>query len=255
MATKKLQDLAESTSPNDTDIFIIEDTTATKKITLLNLFNKMISKLGLGSLATKNKVLQSDLDTALANLLAGKLTSSGIANNLSTTDATKVLAAPQGKELLGYIGTLSGLTTAQKTNLVVAVNELVERTDELNRNIENANTNHNNLQNDLNTATISSSSSTFFPTQYINKCDRVIEIKIMGLLAKALVANTEYLVTTLPDAYRPSANITNYVAISPLVSGKLTIGSDGTVKITPHAAIASSGAINVCECFIAKVQS
>ena len=137
MATKKLQDLAESTSPNDTDIFIIEDTTATKKITLLNLFNKMISKLGLGSLATKNKVLQSDLDTALANLLAGKLTSSGIANNLSTTDATKVLAAPQGKELLGYIGTLSGLTTAQKTNLVVAVNELVERTDELHRNINN----------------------------------------------------------------------------------------------------------------------
>lgn len=125
----------------------------------------------------------------------------------------------------------------------------------LNRNMQIANTNHSNLQNDLNTATISSSSSTFFPTQYINKCGRVIEIKIMGLLAKALVANTEYLVTTLPDAYRPSANITKYVAISPLVSGKLTIGSDGTVKITPHAAIASGGATNVCECFMAKIPS
>ena len=107
----------------------------------------------------------------------------------------------------------------------------------------------------MNTATISSSSSTFFPTQYINRSGRIIEIKIMGLLAKALVANTEYLVTTLPDAYRPSANITKYVAISPLVSGKLTIGSDGTVKITPHATIASGGAINVCECFLSKVQS
>lgn len=75
----------------------------------------------------------------------------------------------------------------------------------------------------------------------------------MGSLSKALVASTDYLVTTLPDAYRPSANITKYVAVNPLVSGKLTIGSDGQIKVTPHAAISAGGAINVCECFMAKV--
>lgn len=103
MATKKLQDLAASTSPNDTDILLIEDTSATKKITFLSLFNKVKNKLGLGSLATKNKVAQSDMETAVG-------------------------------DLLNSIGKATDLTTTQKTNLVVAINELVESTNSLNRN-------------------------------------------------------------------------------------------------------------------------
>lgn len=139
MATKKLQDLAESTSPGDTDILLIEDTSATKKITFFNLYNKIKTKLGLGGLATKSTVAQSDLESDLASLINGKLTSSGIANNLTTTDTTKVLAAPQGKILLDYIGTLSSLTTAQKTNLVAAINELVTSLNELNSNLQSTN--------------------------------------------------------------------------------------------------------------------
>ena len=46
MATKKLQDLAASINPNDSDIFIIEDATATKKITFANMFSKIKQKLG-----------------------------------------------------------------------------------------------------------------------------------------------------------------------------------------------------------------
>lgn len=108
MSQKKLKDLNTSTSPNDSDILLIEDTEATKNITFLDLFNKIKTKLGLGSLATKNKVAQSDMETAVSNLL-------------------------------NSIGKASDLTTTQKANLVAAINELVESTNSLNRNIETAN--------------------------------------------------------------------------------------------------------------------
>lgn len=138
----KFNEYTEKTNPDDVDIFLLQDAASTKKISFLNIFNRIKTKLGLGDLATKSEVAQSDLEDALANLIAGKLTSSGIANNLTTTDTTKVLAAPQGKALLEsitsaltLIGSLDALTTAEKTNLVGAINELVASLTTLNSNL------------------------------------------------------------------------------------------------------------------------
>ena len=140
----KFTDYAAKTIPDDSDILLIQDASATKKITFLNIFNRVKTKLGLGTLATKNTISQSDLETALADLITEKLTASGIANNLTTTDATKVLSAPQGKNLSDSIvnisksiGTLDSLTTTEKANLVGAINELVTSLNTLNSNIQN----------------------------------------------------------------------------------------------------------------------
>lgn len=133
----KFNEYAEKSTPDDVDIFLLQDTSATKKITFLSIFNQIKTKLGLGLLATKSKISEEELETALLNLINGKLTASGLSNDLITTDATKALAAPQGKKLLEYIGTLTQLTTVEKANLVGAINELVTSVDSLNRNIEN----------------------------------------------------------------------------------------------------------------------
>ncbi|MBS6763174.1 MAG: hypothetical protein KH304_06270, partial [Clostridium sp.] len=144
----KFNEYTEKTNPDDIDIFLLQDAASTKKISFLNIFNRIKTKLGLGYLATKSKVAQSDLEDALANLIAGKLTSSGIANNLTTTDTTKVLAAPQGKALLEsitsaltLIGSLDALTTTEKTNLVGSINELVTSVATLNSNLNATNFN------------------------------------------------------------------------------------------------------------------
>lgn len=88
METKKLQDLAESTAPNDTDIFILEDATATKKVTFLNLFNKIKTKLGLKAIATSGKAADLTYD----------------ANNRAVTDVEK-------KKWNGYESTISALNS------------------------------------------------------------------------------------------------------------------------------------------------
>ena len=132
----KFNEYTEKTNPDDADIFLLQDVVSTKKTTFLGIFNQIRTKLGLGELANKNKVSQSDLEDALTEFINGKLTASGIADDLNTADITKVLSAPQGKALLGYIGTLSSLSTAQKTNLVVAINEVVTSVAALNSNIE-----------------------------------------------------------------------------------------------------------------------
>lgn len=131
----KFNEYTEKTNPDDADIFLLQDVVSTKKTTFLGIFNQIRTKLGLGALANKNKVSQSDLEDALTEFINGKLTASGIADDLNTTDITKVLSAPQGKALLGYIGTLSSLSTAQKTNLVVAINEVVTSVATLNSNL------------------------------------------------------------------------------------------------------------------------
>lgn len=72
-------------------------------------------------------------------------------------------------------------------------------------------------------------------------------------MQKALSKDVEYLVTTLPDAYRPSSNITKYITLNPLTNGKIVIGADGQIKITPYVAMSAGSAINMDECFLAKV--
>lgn len=88
MATKKLQDLTASTSPGDADIMLIEDTTATKKITFLNLFNRIKTKLGLATVATSGKA--SDLTGLSTVATSGKLAdTTKDASNRTITDAER----------------------------------------------------------------------------------------------------------------------------------------------------------------------
>lgn len=230
MATKKLQDLAASTSPGDTDILLIEDTSATKKITFLSLFNKIKEKLSLGGLATKSTVAQSDLESALASLITGKLTSSGIANNLTTTDTTKVLAAPQGKTLLGYIGTLSSLSTVQKTNLVAAINELVTSLNELNSNTE------------------------FTTAEYkLTRLGNVKQFIYNGRIPKAWNADIKFAMNTVafPAEYRPKTTFGTIATITGTgIVATLDFTQDGFIYLKPSAAIAANTWATIHVCYI-----
>ena len=88
MATKKLLELVESTSPGDSDILMIEDTVATKRITLLNLFNKIKAKLALATVATSGKA--SDLTGLSTVATSGQLADTlKDANNRTITDAER----------------------------------------------------------------------------------------------------------------------------------------------------------------------
>ena len=88
MATKKLLELAESTSPDDSDILMIEDTVATKRITFLNLFNKVKAKLALATVATSGKA--SDLSGLATVATSGKLADTAKdADNRTITDAER----------------------------------------------------------------------------------------------------------------------------------------------------------------------
>ena len=243
----KFNEYTEKTNPDDVDIFLLQDAASTRKISFLNIFNRIKTKLGLGELATKSKVAQSDLEAALANLIAGKLTSSGIANNLTTTDTTKVLAAPQGKALLEsitsaltLIGSLDALTTTEKTNLVGSINELVTSLTALNSN--------------LNASNFALTNSTYYPTTSVFVSGRVVQLQCAGLILKDVPANSEFVIGTLPAAYRPSYKIIKYVLGGSTTSRlfRISIDVDGKVTYTPTADIATGVGVNINETFIAK---
>lgn len=240
----KFNEYTEKTNPDDIDIFLLQDAASTKKISFLNIFNRIKTKLGLGYLATKSKVAQSDLEDALANLIAGKLTSSGIANNLTTTDTTKVLAAPQGKALLEsitsaltLIGSLDALTTAEKTNLVGAINELVASLTTLNSNLT------------VKTRTIEGAYLNMQVTSY----GEIAWVRISGYPKVAMNNGQKY------TLFRPSAETPMY-SLYRRISTSSTAGfifqmsnTDAEVNITPFGAdITTSIGVNVSECYIMK---
>lgn len=236
----KFNEYTEKTNPDDADIFLLQDVVSTKKTTFLGIFNQIRTKLGLGELANKNKVSQSDLEDALTEFINGKLTASGIADDLNTTDITKVLSAPQGKALLGYIGTLSSLSTAQKTNLVVAINEVVTSVATLNSN--------------LNASNFTLTNSTYYPTTSVFVSGRVVQLQCAGLILKDVPANSEFVIGTLPAAYRPSYKIVKYVLGGGTTSRlfRISIDVDGKVTYTPTADIATGVGVNINETFVAK---
>lgn len=245
----KFNEYTEKTNPDDVDIFLLQDAASTRKISFLNIFNRIKTKLGLGELATKSKVAQSDLEAALANLIAGKLTSSGIANNLTTTDTTKVLAAPQGKALLEsitsaltLIGSLDALTTTEKTNLVGSINELVTSLTALNSNL-NA-TNFNLIV------------STYYPVTNVIVSGRDVQLHCAGLLSKDVPANAELAVGTLPEAYRPPYKIIKYVLATGTTGRllRLSIDVDGKVTYALTADAATGVGVNINETFVARAK-
>lgn len=225
----KFNEYTEKTAPDDVDIFLLQDTSATKKVTFLSIFNQIKTKLGLGLLATKSKISEEELETALLNLINGKLTASGMANDLITTDATKALAAPQGKKLLEYIGTLTQLTTVEKANLVGAINELVTSVDALNRNMSHT----------------------------VNTYHSVVAFKI-GNTKMLAIANDRGVTPgstlnygTLPSELRPVTNVAKWVVLRDNVTAYLEIRTTGDVLLSRVSTAITSGIwIAVTEMYI-----
>lgn len=241
----KFNEYTEKTNPDDVDIFLLQDAASTRKISFLNIFNRIKTKLGLGELATKSKVAQSDLEAALANLIAGKLTSSGIANNLTTTDTTKVLAAPQGKALLEsitsaltLIGSLDALTTTEKTNLVGSINELVTSLTALNSNL-----------NEPKTRTIEGA----YVNMQVTTFGKFVWVRIAGYPKTTMKQGQEY------TLFRPTTNTPMYgiyrrININPTAGFVFQMSSvDAETSITPFGGdLTSTSGINVSECYIMK---
>lgn len=234
----KFNEYTEKTNPDDADIFLLQDVVSTKKTTFLGIFNQIRAKLGLGELANKNKVSQSDLEDALTEFINGKLTASGIADDLNTTDITKVLSAPQGKALLGYIGTLSSLSTAQKTNLVVAINEVVTSVATLNSNL-----------NEPKTRTIEGA----YVNMQVTTFGKFVWVRIAGYPKNTMKQGQEY------TLFRPTTNTPMYgvyrrININPTAGFVFQMSSvDAETSITPFGGdLTSTSGINVSECYIMK---
>lgn len=240
----KFNEYTEKTNPDDVDIFLLQDAASTRKISFLNIFNRIKTKLGLGELATKSKVAQSDLEAALANLIAGKLTSSGIANNLTTTDTTKVLAAPQGKALLEsitsaltLIGSLDALTTTEKTNLVGSINELVTSLTALNSNLT------------VKTRTIEGAYLNMQVTSY----GEIAWVRISGYPKVAMKQGQEYKLFQ-PSSETPRYGLYRRISITSTSGFVFQMSADnGEISITPFGGdITTSTGVNVTECYVMK---
>lgn len=212
-------DYTEKVNPDDVDILLLEDAEETKKITFLNIFNRIKTKLGLGSLAIKSTISQSDLETALLNLINGKLTASGMSNDLATTDATKALAAPQGKKLLEFIGTLTALTTTEKTNLVGAVNELVSSVDSLNRNM-------------------SHTLNTYYSVTVFKKGN---EKMLIIANDRGVTSGATLNYGTLPIEYRPVTNVAKWIILRENITAYLEIKINGEVILSRTSSTILSG--------------
>ena len=233
----KFNEYTEKTNPDDADIFLLQDVVSTKKTTFLGIFNQIRTKLGLGALANKNKVSQSDLEDALTEFINGKLTASGIADDLNTTDITKVLSAPQGKALLGYIGTLSSLSTAQKTNLVVAINEVVTSVATLNSNLT------------VKTRTIEGAYLNMQVTSY----GEIAWVRISGYPKVAMKQGQEYKLFQ-PSSETPRYGLYRRISITSTSGFVFQMSADnGEISITPFGGdITTSTGVNVTECYVMK---
>lgn len=233
----KFNEYTEKTNPDDADIFLLQDVVSTKKTTFLGIFNQIRAKLGLGALANKNKVSQSDLEDALTEFINGKLTASGIADDLNTTDITKVLSAPQGKALLGYIGTLSSLSTAQKTNLVVAINEVVTSVATLNSNLT------------VKTRTIEGAYLNMQVTSY----GEIAWVRISGYPKVAMKQGQEYKLFQ-PSSETPRYGLYRRISITSTSGFVFQMSADnGEISITPFGGdITTSTGVNVTECYVMK---
>ncbi|MEE0200764.1 MAG: hypothetical protein U0I51_09475 [Muricomes sp.] len=233
----KFNEYTEKTNPDDADIFLLQDVVSTKKTTFLGIFNQIRAKLGLGALANKNKVSQSDLEDALTEFINGKLTASGIADDLNTTDITKVLSAPQGKALLGYIGTLSSLSTAQKTNLVVAINEVVTSVATLNSNLT------------VKTRTIEG----VYLNMQVTSYGEIAWVRISGYPKVAMKQGQEYKLFQ-PSSETPRYGLYRRISITSTSGFVFQMSADnGEISITPFGAdITTSTGVNVSECYIMK---
>ncbi len=147
--------------------------------------------------------------------LSSKVNVSDIVNNLTTTAANKALDARQGKALNDKITTLNS---------------------------------------NLNVANFTLTNSTYYPVTNVIASGRAIQLQCAGLILKDVPANAEFVIGTLPAAYRPSYKIIKYVLGGSTTSRlfRISIDVDGKVTYTPTADIATGVGVNINETFVSK---
>ena len=189
---------------------MIEDTVATKRITFLNLFNKVKAKLALATVATSGKA--SDLSGLATVATSGKLAdTTKDANNRTITDAERAKWNGYGTDITS-------------------------------------------LNSNLNASNFALTNSTYYPTTSVFVSGRVVQLQCAGLILKDVPANSEFVIGTLPAAYRPSYKIIKYVLGGGTTSRlfRISIDVDGKVTYTPTADIATGVGFNINETFVAK---
>lgn len=138
MATKKLQDLTASTSPGDADILLIEDTAATKKITFLNLFNRIKTKLGLATVATSGKLADTVKDEDNRTITdAERAKWNGYGNDLASLNSNIEIKVVNYELARCTYSSGNVYTQAGRLiiNLTVKVNTTINSYDEIIRNL------------------------------------------------------------------------------------------------------------------------
>lgn len=132
--------------------------------------------------------------------------------------------------------------------------EAVERICEMPRTIKDLTSLFGQLNSNLNAANFTLTNSTYYPTTSVIVSGRVMQLQCAGLILKDVPANSEFVIGTLPAAYRPSYKIIKYVLGGSTTSRlfRISIDVDGKVTYTPTADIATGVGVNINETFIAK---
>lgn len=110
------------------------------------------------------------------------------------------------------------------------------------------------LNSNLNASNFTLTNSTYYPTTNVIVSGRVMQLQCAGLILKDVPANSEFVIGTLPAAYRPSYKIIKYVLGGSTTSRlfRISIDVDGKVTYTPTADIATGVGVNINETFVAK---
>lgn len=132
--------------------------------------------------------------------------------------------------------------------------EAVERICEMPRTIKDLTSLFGQLNSNLNAANFTLTNSTYYPTTSVIVSGRVMQLQCAGLILKDVPANSEFVIGTLPAAYRPSYKIIKYVLGGGTTSRlfRISIDVDGKVTYTPTADIATGVGVNINETFVAK---
>ena len=132
--------------------------------------------------------------------------------------------------------------------------EAVERICEMPRTIKDLTSLFGQLNSNLNAANFTLTNSTYYPTTSVIVSGRVMQLQCAGLILKDVPANSEFVIGTLPAAYRPSYKIVKYVLGGGTTSRlfRISIDVDGKVTYTPTADIATGVGVNINETFVAK---
>ena len=132
--------------------------------------------------------------------------------------------------------------------------EAVERICEMPRTIKDLTSLFGQLNSNLNAANFTLTNSTYYPTTSVIVSGRVMQLQCTGLILKDVPANSEFVIGTLPAAYRPSYKIIKYVLGGGTTSRlfRISIDVDGKVTYTPTADIATGAGVNINETFVSK---